>query len=390
MRQKKKNKIIRAYKTFIGVFLFGLVCYNPAFALDNQTYIFGDRASTFSDEGYVGAIPNTECVDGDCLHYQLRHPAYGKYHIEGGTYDGIGFKFAYWGVEDGEWVNWGYTCPTAYDTFSNPYPFSGILKRIDDIPNFNTTYNLSDGDTWHTFHNSSNMKLQGDGSCFLPFDTPQTFTEGDYVLSFLFGLDLETQPAQTGCDELKPEYPNDACPLSIYGTDDINLAFWIRQTGAVLDSNNYNESIDGYTEPRTVGFYLANTGYIVGSPVEISALVCNPFTTNVSDFFINKNFSFSSCAQYVSQYLFIPSDTISGNFTNLLNNIKQKPPIGWIVAVNDMLSDLSIDGITPAFELEQFTPVQDNIINPIRTGLQWVFYFIFVVYLFHRFKDIQL
>ena len=77
------------------------------------------------------------------------------------------------------------------------------------------------------------------------------------------------------------------------------------------------------------------------------------------------------------------------NFDNIKNLLDSKAPVGYITGIFTALNSLD-DTVDPAFELQQFPLLMDSIFTPLRTGLLWLFWFIFGVGLFMRFRHIQL
>jgi hypothetical protein len=84
----------------------------------------------------------------------------------------------------------------------------------------------------------------------------------------------------------------------------------------------------------------------------------------------------------------IPASTWQ-KFTLLKNDIETKPPFGYGTSAYNAL--LGIDGTAEAsFELEQSEPINDLIFTPIRTGMAWFLYFLFLFALVKRFMHIQI
>jgi hypothetical protein len=85
------------------------------------------------------------------------------------------------------------------------------------------------------------------------------------------------------------------------------------------------------------------------------------------------------------------SSTLSeaNDWTGLLNLIKQKPPVGYFTSVVGAWSGLNSTS-TAAVSMPNFGPISDWIFTPIRTGLIFVWWLSFGVYLYHRMRHIKL
>lgn len=117
-------------------------------------------------------------------------------------------------------------------------------------------------------------------------------------------------------------------------------------------------------------FFIINAGVPVGggNPVPTSCEGGGVFDTLL-------------CNLYVS--LFIPSDTALNQFSGLWDNIKNKPPFGYAVAINTAISDIAIGTTTLAFagisEISFF--------NTMRNVLTTLFWFLFIFWIFHRLRN---
>lgn len=80
---------------------------------------------------------------------------------------------------------------------------------------------------------------------------------------------------------------------------------------------------------------------------------------------------------------------IAGDWTGLLNLIKMKPPVGYFYSGINAWGGLNASG-TPAVSLPSYGPIQTYIFTPIRTGLIFILWLIFGVWIFHRFRHIEL
>lgn len=95
------------------------------------------------------------------------------------------------------------------------------------------------------------------------------------------------------------------------------------------------------------------------------------------------------CLISVTRYLFVPSIASIDQFKNLYNSIRLKPPVGYIVAVQASLSSLN-NTDTPTLTLESMTTISDNIFTPLKTGLEWVLWVAFGIFLLKRFRHFEI
>lgn len=89
------------------------------------------------------------------------------------------------------------------------------------------------------------------------------------------------------------------------------------------------------------------------------------------------------------KYLFYPTDIASNKLNELIDSIKNKPPIGYISGVITGLGAIDINA-TPTLTFASFTPVSNYIFTPLRTGLAWVLWIAFMFLLFKRFQHFEL
>jgi hypothetical protein len=89
------------------------------------------------------------------------------------------------------------------------------------------------------------------------------------------------------------------------------------------------------------------------------------------------------------QYLFLPSPDALNSFNGLYTLFRDKPPFGYIFAINNIISGVNITE-TSAFTLESLPVLNTYIFTPLRTGIAWVLWVFFAFVLYTRFKHIQL
>jgi len=98
-------------------------------------------------------------------------------------------------------------------------------------------------------------------------------------------------------------------------------------------------------------------------------------------------FSYSFCNFFA--YLFIPSTDSFNRFTTLRNEIGNKPPIGYFTQIKNVLSSVNASG-TPVFNIGNYTPLNNSIFTPLKTGLTWLLWLFFIVVIFNRIRHLDL
>jgi hypothetical protein len=87
------------------------------------------------------------------------------------------------------------------------------------------------------------------------------------------------------------------------------------------------------------------------------------------------------CNLYVA--LFLPSDTALNQFSDLWNNIKNKPPFGYFTIINSAISGLAVGTTTLAF-----AGISDiSIFGTLRLVLMTLLWFLFAFWIFHRLRN---
>jgi hypothetical protein len=86
----------------------------------------------------------------------------------------------------------------------------------------------------------------------------------------------------------------------------------------------------------------------------------------------------------ISQWLFVPSSVSVEKFTGLKTTFEQKAPFAYFYAIKDAFTNLSPTS-TPAFVIGSSTgAIGTNIFQPLKTGLAWVLWFMFGIFVIKR------
>lgn len=97
----------------------------------------------------------------------------------------------------------------------------------------------------------------------------------------------------------------------------------------------------------------------------------------------------AGCLQNAIVYLFYPSPGALSSFNDLYDTFKNKPPFGYISAVQTALNGIN-DTETSAFTLETMPILDTYIFTPVRTALIWVLWVAFVFIFYRRLSNIHL
>ena len=84
----------------------------------------------------------------------------------------------------------------------------------------------------------------------------------------------------------------------------------------------------------------------------------------------------------------VPPSTFE-KFTELKIQLQTKAPFGYATSAYNVINGINTTG-TGTFELEQVTPITNTIFTPIRNGLTWFLYFLFIFAIIKRFKTVEL
>jgi len=135
---------------------------------------------------------------------------------------------------------------------------------------------------------------------------------------------------------------------------------------------------NGYTSPtRYTGAPLGGSD---GAPVSTStALVITCDDTD--GLFAN-----SLCKLGV--YFFKPSDDVFNNYNSLWAMISAKPPLGYFTKSKEALETLN-NSTSTAFTFEDVSELGDSVFTPLRTGIAFLLWFMFGIWIFNRFRHLQ-
>jgi len=415
----KKNEKKKVYKILLGVLVLFFGINSPIFAEVITTYSTTNTPfqyrSSYTGNDYLFSEP-LNSVDGE-----IQGIAWKNYTLPAIEVNSSSIGFLKMKAID-IFLNYSYITDNNSNTFdvcgsTDTYGYYNFYSLPETFPNDNelgdSVYTFNQGDYVFTLAPTprrhlaqttitDNNSLSSSGTCpyTLTVNGGGNIPQGNYF-AVAFNYTNETggylvdwvNPASSDREMTGDNYDTRPYTLAGYGyyplTSGLAMALGsntqdtdiVGCNAGVCDYYKQDFSVNGLIQPD---FYI--TTDITAPPSEI--LSCNPFSDSISTAFLNLDFSFSACVQELAAFLFIPSDDATGQFSSLIETIKQKPPFGWIVETFDSLESIDPATATATFTLEQVTPITTAIFDPIRTGLSWLLYFIFAFYLFNRFKDI--
>ena len=213
---------------------------------------------------------------------------------------------------------------------------------------------------------------------------------GDVLVAFDYYLDTEQDPDHDTAEWCMRLVRNDGAGNAEF-CDDVAFDTYTEVshtfTGLALDSQ-WDWSII-FTRP---GFFIdeysilhAGSNYFFAGRFTIDSTVEEIYTAyttcSITDL--------AGCFQNAIVFLFYPSQSSLNDFSNLYDAIKNKPPFGYISAVQTALQGIN-DTETSAFTLETMPILDTYIFTPVRTALIWIMWLAFIFMFYHRLKNIHL
>lgn len=96
----------------------------------------------------------------------------------------------------------------------------------------------------------------------------------------------------------------------------------------------------------------------------------------------------TGCFKKALYWAFVPSSSSIDPFLGIWNEIKYKPPIGYVYAIIEVVSNTGASSTAP-YTLEVPELIQDTFFTPIRTATGFLLVVIFVFFFFKRLSHIQ-
>jgi len=198
----------------------------------------------------------------------------------------------------------------------------------------------------------------------------------------LFALDTYIYPTSTSTaiwatDRFLVQYyvPDTTSTSSIWIGKKVPL--W---SGRTYWADAYIHSLDGsiFATSARISFTISTSTLGVWEETPVSTSTELVITCDPEDPFFQR----SLCKLAV--WLFVPSTTILDRFATLKEEVRYKPPIGYLAVAIDVLGTLK-NG-TPTIEIAVLTGIMD----PIKEGLLWLIWFVFIIWLLKRLTHLEI
>jgi hypothetical protein len=97
----------------------------------------------------------------------------------------------------------------------------------------------------------------------------------------------------------------------------------------------------------------------------------------------------AGCFQNALVFLFYPSSASINQFNGLYTQFINKPPFGYIVAIQNALKGIN-DTNTSVFTLQSLPILNTYIFTPLYNAIEWILWVAFAFVMYHRLKNIAL
>lgn len=187
--------------------------------------------------------------------------------------------------------------------------------------------------------------------------------------------------------------------ILVYGLDEGILGReYVLCESDIGESGDYSCSVDFWTN-KTYNYEMIMTKTPAPSSPSVSSGVKS---FSIGEPFISSNDFLTSnkeeCDGYTDIYChlknafrwgFIPSKATFYKFVSLSNKIMERAPFGYAKIIYQKLENLQIDE-TNNLELVSLEAIDEMIYSPFRVAFSYILYFIFVVGLYFRFRNINI
>lgn len=187
--------------------------------------------------------------------------------------------------------------------------------------------------------------------------------------------------------------------ILVYGLDEGILGReYVLCESDIGESGEYSCSVDFWTN-KTYNYEMIMTNTPAPSSPSVSSGVKS---FSIGDPFIPSNDFLTSeeeeCDGYTDIYChlknafrwgFIPSKATLYKFVSLSNKIMERAPFGYAKIIYQKLENLQLDE-TNNIELVSLEAIDEMIYSPFRVAFSYILYFVFVVGLYFRFRNINI
>ena len=243
---------------------------------------------------------------------------------------------------------------------------------------------------WYNFYKSGGLWYVGTGSSTIPADglesqlTPVASSSIPYNMSFAGTYNNYYGSYRTIIATTTTGTP------SIYASTSATL-----ETGVGLSYNLPLVLSPNQAYEYTI-ILCDSSGYTCTSPTSPVSFTTNGLTGAISppvwtaESCTWTDFStWTGCLDNVFHDLFSPSAESLTQYQGLYAQFINKPPFGYIVAIQNALRGINITATSP-FALESMPILNTYIFDPIRLALIWVLWVAFAFVLYHRLKNIAI
>jgi hypothetical protein len=174
--------------------------------------------------------------------------------------------------------------------------------------------------------------------------------------------------------------------------DSSNVFAWFGSTAVLpktwaLGFGNWSATAYLYTSSSvlvassTINFTINEMGSFYALPTST-----DPTATSSC---VSGNF-FENGICYLFNALLVPSQNSVNRFGNLKATIISKPPIGYFYAVKNVILGFATTTATSTIPLQSLEPLKTGFLGDLRTGLQWLFWIVLLIWIFNRLRHLQL
>lgn len=87
-------------------------------------------------------------------------------------------------------------------------------------------------------------------------------------------------------------------------------------------------------------------------------------------------------------FLFVPSESVLSQFDNLQDDLKNKPPFGFLTAIISELQNL--ENATATIAIPDLSDLQDDFLSPLKIGISTLLFFLLGFWFFNRFRNFEI
>ena len=372
----------------------------------------GTAISAFSGADTIYTPANTTGILNawnDPVFYYTTTPIYFmRYETSNCGADVPLYAYGHAGVYGGYGATYTPVIGTGYcdETFPTPIP-SGVALSYFVYQSGTYTMQGSGSNSGYSFNGNTGASSAGGpafqlcdaGGCgaFVPPPTATRFqdiTPADGTTTGSTSVVVSTNYLLNNPDLANYETPPVAIKIYLHRTDTVGSPDQTYEDDTPV-YNTLTSISHTFTLPTAstweLRFDLSGDGYYFVSPLGIPTtfhVVSDPSvgTTGYTTCSIT---DIAGCMQNALIFLFYPSSASVDQFNGLYNQFINKPPFGYIFAIQNALKGIN-DTAMSAFTLQSLPILNTYLFDPIRLALAWVLWVAFAFVLYHRLKNIAI